>query len=61
MHLKQIIIIKKFYDKNIDEKLRDLKLYNKNLCISKFEYLDIKNNDKKKYFIYLLHHILYHY
>lgn len=30
--------------------MRDIKLYGKNLSISKFEYLDIKNNDKNKIF-----------
>ena len=53
---------KKFVNKSVEEKLRDIKLYCKNLCISKFEYLDVKHKDtNKKYFMFLQPNIHCHY
>ena len=39
---------KKFVNKSVEEKLRDIKLYGKNLCVCKFEYLDVKHKDTDK-------------
>ena len=41
---------KKFVNKSVEEKLRDIKLYGKNLCVCKFEYLDVKHKDTNKIF-----------